>query len=122
MKRYTPKGRPIVAVQLNVETPGLLYEKWGGQQHAKQGDWLVDNAGEFYSIDAESFKKTYRPVEDVDGHYVKTKIVWAEEATADGHIKTKEGMTAYKSGDMLVYNEENRSDGYAMPAADFYDR
>ena len=31
----------VVAVQLDLETDGFTYDKWGGTQTCKQGDWVV---------------------------------------------------------------------------------
>ena len=112
-------GNPVIAVQINLELDGggVGYRKWGGDQWAKQGDWIVDNDGEAYTIDAESFARTYSKVGP--GQYVKTARVWAEEAQFCGQIQTKEGASAYEAGDMLVYNEADRGDGYCVSADKF---
>src|SRR5262245_53084089 len=52
----------VVAVRLDLETDGLVYRKWGGTQRAKAGDWLVDNDGDIYTVDAEVFARTYERV------------------------------------------------------------
>lgn len=102
----------VVAVQLDLETPGLVYRKWGGEQRCKQGDWLVDNAGDVYSVDAEVFARTYRQVDL--GRYVKITPVWAERTAAAGSVKTKEGASQYAAGDYVVYNNADGSDGYCV--------
>jgi len=109
--------QPVAAVQLNLQTEGLRYFKWGHEQFAKPGDWLVDNGGDVYSVDAQSFAATYSPVGP--GAYVKTAPVWAEQATTAGSIKTKEGATAYEAGDWLVSNQADGGDAYAVSAAKF---
>ena len=109
--------RPVVAVRLLLETPGFAYRKWGAEQHCKAGDWLVDNEGDVYTVDAESFTQTYSAVGT--GTYVKTAPVWAERASAAGSVATKEGRTHYESGDWLVANAEDGSDSYAIGAAKF---
>lgn len=116
MKRFSKrKNLTVVAVQINLKTEGLDYEKWGGIQHAKSGDWLVDNDGECYSIDQKSFAKTYVLVdENIPGIYYKTGNVWAREAQGDGRIETKEGTTQYKKGDWVVFNNDDGTDGYSM--------
>jgi hypothetical protein len=86
-------------------------------QRCKKGDWILNNRGEVYTVDAETFARTYREVSP--GRYSKTTTVWVERADAEGSIPTKEGSTAYKEGDYLVYNNPDRSDGYAMSADDF---
>jgi hypothetical protein len=102
----------VIAVRLDLETDGFTYRKWGGAQVCKRGDWLVDNAGDVYTVDAETFARTYAPVGR--GVYRKTAGVWAERATADGAIRTKEGVTHYRAGDWLVFNDADGADGYAM--------
>lgn len=109
--------RPIVAVRLTLETDGLVYQKWGGEQRAKPGDWLVDNDGDVYTVDADVFARTYRRTGP--GTYVKTTPVWAERATSAGAVKTKEGTTRYEPGDYLVSNDSDGSDSYAVSAATF---
>ena len=96
---------------------GFTYRKWGAEQRCKRGDWIVDNSGDIYSIDAEVFAKTYRKTGD--GTYVKTTPIWAEIATEEGSVATKEGESHYKSGDYLVYNNEDGTDAYCISAAKF---
>ena len=113
LQRYRKKpDTAVTAVCVDLDTDGFTYKKWGGVQTCKPGDWLVDNDGDVYTIDAKTFESTYREVEP--GRYVKSAPVWAEVADSDGVIKTKEGSTEYRSGDYLVYNGPNRTDGYAM--------
>jgi len=105
-------------VRLDLDTDGFTYRKWGGQQRCKAGDWIVCNYdGDTYTIDAEVFARTYR--EAGKGVYEKTSTVWAVRADAAGVIPTKEGSTAYEAGDMLVFNDPDGTDGYAMSAAKF---
>ncbi len=108
----------ITAVRLDLDTEGFTYQKWGGTQRCKRGDWLVNNAGETYTIDAQSFAETYREVSP--GVYAKESPIWAEEAHVTGTISTKEGSTDYVAGDFLVYNDAARQDGYAIEAATFH--
>ena len=63
--------RPVVAVRLALDTEGLVYRKWGGEQRAKPGDWIVDNEGDMYSVDADVFARTYK--QTGTGTYVKTQ-------------------------------------------------
>lgn len=107
----------MVAVQLDLETPGFTYEKWGSTQTCKPGDWLVDNEGDVYTVDRETFEQTYR--KRSPGVYVKTGEVWAEVADEAGVIETKEGSTRYEAGDYLVFNDEQGRDGYAVTAEKF---
>jgi len=107
----------ITAVQLDLETEGFVYNKWGGPQVCKRGDWIVDNAGDKYTVDQESFAKTYELVSP--GVYTKSAPVWAEPADKPGKINTSEGETAYMPGDYLVSNNPDGSDTYAISAEKF---
>ncbi len=107
----------VAAVRLQLDTEGLRYRKWGHEQFAKPGDWLVDNAGDVYTVDADTFARTYRAVGT--GAYVKSTPVWARQAAAAGSVATKEGATAYAAGDWLVSNLEDGSDAYAVSAGKF---
>jgi len=117
-RRYVRRAdRPVAAVRLALDTDGLVYRKWGGEQRAKPGDWIVDNNGDVYSVDAEVFARTYR--QTATGAYIKTTPVWAERATRAGSVNTKEGSTQYEPGDYIVSNDRDGSDGYAMKAQKF---
>lgn len=107
----------VVAVQLDLTTDGFVYQKWGGTQTCKPGDWLVNNAGDIYTIDGETFGRTYR--EEAPGRYVKFTAVWAEVAATAGVVLTKEGSTRYDTDDYLVYNEPEGGDVYAFAKAVF---
>jgi len=108
---------PVIAVRLAFDTEGFSYQKWGGKQHAKSGDWIVDNNGDVYTVDGEVFARTYRRTGP--GTYVKTTPIWAERASHAGSIQTKEGVTHYDPGDYIVSNKEDGSDEYAVAAAKF---
>jgi len=110
-------GTEIVAVQLNLQTAGFDYEKWGATQHCKRGDWLVDDGDETYTVDGESFARTYTAVER--GLYRKTATVWARPADDAGTVTTREGTTDFQAGDYLVSNNRNGDDAYAVSKAKF---
>ena len=117
-QRYVRRpDRSVAAVRLALETDGLVYRKWGGEQRAKPGDWIVDNDGDVYTVDAAVFERTYRRIGP--GAYVKTTPVWAEQAQEAGSVSTKEGATAYQSGDYLVSNDADGSDEYAVEKEKF---
>jgi len=117
-RRYRKKaGQFVVAVQLDLDTAGFTYRKWGAEQRCKSGDWLVDNQGDVYTVDDEVFTRTYRRMGP--GTYLKTTPVWAEVATEPGRVPTKEGRSHYDAGDYLVYNNENATDAYCIKAAKF---
>lgn len=119
-QRHRYKRKPeqyVTAVRLDLDTPGFAYRKWGAEQHCKQGDWLVNNAGETYTVDADVFSRTYRQLRP--GAYLKTTPVWAEVAKHAGSVRTKEGHSHYEAGDYLVFNDEQGQDGYCIKAARF---
>lgn len=108
---------PVTAVQLDLEIESFTYCKWGGIQTASAGDWLVSNDGDVYTVARESFEHSYRNVSP--GVYVKAAPIWARRAGAAGKILTKEGETQYEAGDMLVFNDADEKDGYAISAETF---
>ena len=118
LKYVKRENQSVVAVQLALATDGFTYWKWGGLQTCKAGDWILDNDGDVRTVDQETFARTYRKVDD--GKYLKVTPVWAECATNEGSIETKEGATHYQRGDYLVFNDENGGDGYAVEAEKFY--
>ena len=122
--KYVKRGDQIVvAVQLALDTPGFSYQKWGATQKCQAGDWIVDNAGDVYTVNRDSFASTYRQV--APGSYLKMAPVWAEVAAGAGEVRTKEGTTHYSAGDYLVFNEESGGDPYAVSAdkfAEMYER
>ena len=107
----------VVAVQLDLDTEGFIYEKWGGTQTCKAGDWIVSNQGDVYTVDRDTFARTYREVSP--GVYAKVAPVWAEVAEHDGQIQTKEGVTHYRAGAYIVYNDPDGGDGYAVDSETF---
>ncbi len=117
LKYVKRANQPVVAVQLALETAGFTYKKWGGIQRCKAGDWIVNNSGDVYTVDGDTFARTYRATGP--GAYVKTIPVWAEVASTAGEVQTKEGATHYQAGDYIVYNEADGGDAYAMARADF---
>ena len=107
----------VIAVQLDLSTKGFTYEKWGGTQQCKPGDWLVNNNGDTYTVDRETFARTYKSTGP--GTYSKVTTVWAEKAREAGVVTTKEGVTHYEAGDYIVFNEPGGGDPYAVSKATF---
>src|SRR5215813_13082762 len=107
----------VIAVQLNLDTTGFTYRKWGGRQKCKPGDWLVNNEGDTYTVDRKTFARTY--AKTGPGKYIKTKPVWAEVAKTHGKVRTKEGLTHYEPGDYLIYNQRDGGDPYAVSKPEF---
>jgi hypothetical protein len=107
----------VIAVQLDLDTDGFAYHKWGGEQTCKPGDWLVNNDGDVYTVDRTTFASTYRVASP--GLYRKQTPVWAEQSERAGSIKTREGVTHYEAGAYLVFNDEDGKDGYAVTAPAF---
>ena len=117
-ERYVKRDSAfVIALQLDLETAGFTYRKWGGLQTCKPGDWIVNNDGDIYTVDRSSFERTYRMVGP--GCYVKITPVWAERAETSGAVTTKEGASRYLAGDYIVYNEPGGGDGYAVARDEF---
>ncbi len=117
-QRYRKKAdQYVIAVQLDLNTEGFTYQKWGANQKCKPGDWLIDNGGDIYTVDRDVFAKTYRKTQP--GTYVKTTPIWAEVATEPGSVATKEGRSHYSAGDYLVSNNPDGTDAYCISAAKF---
>lgn len=121
VRKFVPHYLEFQAIQLDLSHAKLTYEKWGGEQSARQGDWLVLKDGETYTIEYESFAATCSPVEGPlsEGMFFKSAPVWMYVAEMDGVIATKEGTTAYAKGDAVVFNGEGLTDGYAMSLEKF---
>lgn len=117
LKYIKRAGQSVVAIQLALETGGFTYQKWGGSQRCKAGDWIVNNGGDIYTVDEDTFARTYRATGP--GTYAKTTPVWAEMAVTAGEVQTKEGVTHYQAGDYIVYNEAHGGDGYAVARDEF---
>lgn len=124
-RRYRRRpDRPVLAVRLALDFDALAYRKWGAEQVARPGDWLVQAEGDTYTIAAAVFEETYAAVSP--GCYVKVAKVWAYAAQAAGAVTTLEGETHYEAGDFIVRNgdEEGAYDGpkgepYAIARATF---
>jgi len=111
--RYKKKIHHFVtAVQLDLDTAGFSYKKWGAEQQCGPKDWLVNNQGDTYTVNRESFAKTYQ--QQSPGVYVKISPVWAEVATRAGSVMTTEGTSDYQAGDYLVSNGEDGTDVYPI--------
>lgn len=117
-KRYRKKiDQFVVAIQLDLDTEGFIYTKWGAKQRCKAGDWIVNNDGDIYTVDYDVFKKTYVNIRQ--GIYAKTTPIWAEITTHAGSVNTKEGESFFKKGDYLVSNNEDGTDAYCISAEKF---
>ena len=117
-QKYRKRAKQVVhAVRLDLEMDGFTYRKWGGTQRCVKGDWLVDNDGDVYTVNAATFAETYAHVGA--GAYEKVAPVWAERASAAGSVPTTEGTTVYDAGDYIVSNKKDGSDAYAIAKAKF---
>ena len=113
VRRYVQRpGNTVHAIQMTLGIESLTYRRWGDLQSAKDGDWLVERDGQVHTVDADSFTRTYRKVGPA--LYEKQSTVWAAPAGADGWIQTHEGKTHYRAGDFLVWNNADKTDGYAI--------
>lgn len=118
MKKY--RKRPdqyVIAIQLNLETDGMTYSKWGHMQAFDQGDWLIYSDGECYTVREDSFEKTYSLI--MPGMYLKTAPVWAYVVDEIDSVRTNQGATDYEPGDYWVSNDEQGQDAYAVSKENF---
>lgn len=115
MPIYKPIPVPVQAIQLT--TIALHYEKWGGPQQSKRGDWLLAKGDDQYTCDHEVFATTYEPIEGQPGWYTKSAPVEAVKADHAGALHTLEGSSAYEIGDYLVTNPGG--DRYPVAASKF---
>ncbi len=118
LRKYSRRdGTSVTAVKLDMDIESFTYRKWGGVQTASAGDWLVNNGEDVYTVARETFERTYRNVSP--GVYEKSVPVWARRAGVAGTIPTKEGETRYEADDMLVFNDVDERDGYAISSERF---
>lgn len=104
-------------MNLGVDGGCFTYTKWGGIQACDEGDWIVNNNGDCYTINADTFEATYECL--ALGIYHKVTPVWACKSTIGGYVSTREGRTLYLAGDYVVSNNEDGSDSYAVTAGKF---
>ena len=116
-KYFKREQTEVIAVQLDLDTDGFTFHKWGAEQTCKQGDWLVNNGGNVYTVDRDAFARSYRA--ESPGLYRKIAPVWAEQSERAGMIDTIEGVTHYEAGAYLVFIDEEGKDGYAVEAPAF---
>lgn len=109
----------VTAVQIDLDTEGLTYTKWGGQQRCHRGDWLINSDTDCYTVSDKSFQRTYR--QQSPGRYIKHSLVRATKALDSGKLTTQEGETAYSVGDYLINNSDDVSDSYAISEHTFHD-
>lgn len=107
----------VSAVKLDLDFDGFAYRKWDNEQVCAQGDWLLNNGGDTYTVDGDYFKDHYQEI--TPGQFAKIGAVWAEEASEDGVIETLEGRTSYKIGDYLVFDRPIGGDAYAIKKSKF---
>ncbi|PRO68023.1 DUF4231 domain-containing protein [Alteromonas gracilis] len=107
----------VTAVRLDLDFDGFSYRKWNNEQTSVQGDWLLNNGGDIYTVAADYFHSNYQEISP--GQFNKIGAVWAEEATEDGDIDTLEGKTSYETGDYLVFDRAVGGDAYAIKKCKF---
>lgn len=61
-RRYRKKpDQFVVAIQLDLDTEGLTYVKWGARQQCKREDCLVDNQGGYLFCKQRSLCENLSP-------------------------------------------------------------
>ena len=115
---YRKKEKQVVnAVQLDLDTEGFTFTKWGNTQRCQQGDWLVKSQDDCYTVARSTFAATYKEVSP--GRYLKHGLVKAEKVQSAGKVSTREGKTNYVAGDYLIENAADPTDTYVMSAEKF---
>jgi len=120
MKRLKYQKREdqiVLGVQINLDTEGITFNKWGGKQQCSSGDWLINNDGECYTVKQDTFESTYKEI--APAQFLKIAPVWAVKAVDAGRVKTEEGYTSYVPGDYIVAHTEDGSDAYAVTPSKF---
>ena len=117
-KQYRKIERAVItAVQMDLDCAGFTYKKWNNVQKCQQGDWVVNNNGDCYTIRADVFAKTYEFVSK--GQYRKTAIVWAEQTNTERSIETNNGAVQCQAGDYIVSNVGFQDDSYVVSKEKF---
>ncbi|MGQ7787939.1 PGDYG domain-containing protein [Nesterenkonia sp. K-15-9-6] len=99
-ERYAPTGDPVRAQR--VVEPHRWTTASGAVMEAKPGDWIVDDDGQQWSVDAEVFAETYEAVSE--GRYRKTGEVRARQIAQPTSLETLEGSDQLDAGDWVVQN------------------
>ena len=119
MRLYKQKDSKIVtAVQLDLDTTGFSFEKWGHTQRCQPGDWIVNSDDDCYTIADSIFRETYKKVSP--GRFLKHSHIYAIKVETSGQVSTHEGVTNYKAGDYLIENSADPKDTYAIDAKKFH--
>ena len=101
-------------------TSDLGYRKWGGDQSASVGDFLVLNpaaGNDLYTCEKTVMLSTYEEV--TPNEFLKTASIEAREATSSGEIRTLEGFSKFQPGDFIVTNPGG--DQYVISARNFHE-
>ena len=106
-------------MRLDLDTDGFTYRKWGGTQRCKQGDWLVNNGGDIYTIDQETFSRTYRRGRGRPVRERESGLGGASHVGGFDHDQRR--IDRHEVGDFLVFNDPDGRDGYAVTAARFHE-
>ena len=121
LKKYVPKlDATVIAVQIDLDTQGITYMKWGAEQRCSRGDWLVNNGGDTYTVTDDTFTRTYRM--ERPGLYRKAASVWARVAQEKGWVRSEEGETEYEPGDYIAFHAPDAELGWAVPPVEFLER
>lgn len=113
------KTGTIFAVRMDLDMDPLHYRRWGGEQTAKPGDWLVLSNGDTYTIDAAEFTKTYDRDPGKAGIFRKTAVTYAYEAIQGGKIFTLEGASDFEAGDYICASNPEMKDAYPVSRETF---
>ena len=114
LNKFVPRAIPVVAIQIDFDNVTLTYHKWGNDQKAVSGDWLVNTYGDVLTVNREIFARSYQAIGH--GQFLQTGHVWGKQAVEPGTLQTKNGKINYQAGDYLVFNDPEGNHGIVMKA------
>lgn len=117
LNKFVRKAIPVTAVQIDFDKVKFTYHKWGAEQKATTGDWIVSTHGDVVTVPREIFARSYKTIGH--GQYLQTGNVWVRQTIEPGVLKTNSGQINYQAGDYLVFNDPEGNQGIVMKANTF---
>ena len=114
LNKFVRRAIPVTAIQLDFDNVTLTYHKWGNDQKAVSGDWIVNNYGDVIAVNREIFARSYRAIGN--GQFLQTGHVWVKQTIEPGTLQTKNGKINYQAGDHLVFNDPEGNHGIVVKA------
>jgi hypothetical protein len=112
LNKFVRKAIPVTAIQIDFDKVSFTYHKWGSDQKATSGDWIVNTNGDIFTVPREIFARSYKMIGH--GQYLQTGDVWVRHTIEPGFLKTNNGKVNYKAGDYLVFNDPEGNHGIVV--------